>query len=842
MLPNGDTPTAKPLAKPTPKSNSAPASAKRDMPASANPTKHNPSPRKRKANPVQEEPQSEPEAEEEDDGSDDELAELEGALSAGEDDDSDLEGSNQDDESDDELENGDLDQDEEDDDALHSDGIPSGGDDDEESHKIPPLKPGQVPGLDPDDMGDGDDDLRNYRVETDANGNERYVYDEIDPVYDSDDTDANEPVNTIGNIDLKFYDSYPHIGYDINGKKIMRPAAGEALDALLDSIEIPKGWTGLTDPTTGKPLNLSQDELELIKKIQMKELPQDGFDPYPVRIMPSAVDHILSANQPQETVEWFTSFEEIMPLSAAPEPKRRFLPSKHEQKRIMKLVRAIREGRILPYKPPEEREKEEEEQEEIHYDLWKDEQPRDPHVMHIPAPKLAPPGFDLSYNPPPEYLPTEEERKAWEEEDPEDREKDYLPKKYDSLRKVPGYDLFVKERFERSLDLYLAPRVRKNRLNIDPNSLLPKLPRPEDLKPFPTVCQTIFRGHDGRVRSLAVDPSGCWLATGGDDGTTRVWEILTGRQVWSVKLSSDEPVHVVKWRPTKDAFILAAAAEEDVYLMVPPVVDPQLEQTSREILDAGFGYAASGKATTPSVDKTKEPNAKWARPGSKLEDEGVLLRVTVRSTVKGISWHRRGDHFCTVSPTGQRSSVAIHTVSKHLTQIPFRKLAGLAQAAHFHPSRPLFFVATQRMVRCYDLQRLELIKTIQPGARWISSFDVHAGGDNLVVGSYDRRLVWHDLELSTRPYKTMRFHPKAIRAVRYHRDLPLFADASDDGTLQVFHGKVVTDLMENATIVPLKTLSGHKVVSSLGVMDVDWHPREPWLFSAGSDGTARLWM
>lgn len=125
-------------------------------------------------------------------------------------------------------------------------------------------------------------DAPNYRVMVDANGNERYEYDEIDPVYDSDDTDANEPANTIGNIPLTFYDSYPHIGYDINGKRIMRPAAGEALDSLLDSIEIPKGWTGLTDPATGKPLKLSQDELELLRRVQMNEVTEDGYDPYPV--------------------------------------------------------------------------------------------------------------------------------------------------------------------------------------------------------------------------------------------------------------------------------------------------------------------------------------------------------------------------------------------------------------------------------------------------------------------------------------------------------------------------------------------------------------------------------
>ena len=187
----------------------------------------------------------------------------------------------------------------------------------------------------------------------------------------------------------------------------------------------------------------------------------------------------------------------------------------------MKLVRAIREGRILPYKPPEEREKEEEEVEQ-YFDIWQDEVPTEVNPLHIPAPKLPPPGFDMSYNPPAEYLPTKEEREEWEKLDPEEREKEYLPQKYDSLRKVPGYGEVVKERFERCMDLYLAPRVRKNRLNIDPNSLLPKLPSPSELKPFPTVAQTVFRGHDGRVRSVAIDPTGVAVASGGDDGTVRV--------------------------------------------------------------------------------------------------------------------------------------------------------------------------------------------------------------------------------------------------------------------------------------------------------------------------------
>ncbi|CAK7262782.1 Ribosome bioproteinsis protein erb1 [Sporothrix epigloea] len=747
--------------------------------------------------------------------------------------------------------------------GIGSDDVPSEGDEEEEDDESDELAKltlnnGTTDGAEdgegdddddtdelfPDDDPDDDDGQPNYRVTTDANGGVRYIYDEIDPVYDSDDSDKEE-ANTIGNIPLSFYDSYPHIGYDINGKKIMRPATGDALDALLESIELPEDWTNLTDPATGKPLKLNKEELQLLRRVHKeRQNDSDGageYDPYP------------------DTVEYFTSVLETMPLSAANEPKRRFVPSKHEAVRIAKLVRAIRAGHILPYKPHDEDKEAEEEQ--PHYDLWHDEVPVEAHIMHIAAPKLPPPGHRESYNCPPEYVPTKAERAAWEAMDPEDREESFLPAKYDALRKVPGYGEFVKERFERCLDLYLAPRVRRNRLNIDPTSLLPKLPPAEELKPFPTVCQTIFRGHTGGVRAVAIDPTGNWLASGGDDGTVRLWELLTGRQVWSARLTggrgnadktNDEPIRSLEWRPAKGAFVLAAAAGEDLYMIVPTVVvDPELEQASREVVDAGFGYAATKGKQEPQLSATGEPvkpAAKWLRPeDARLVSAGVLLQIRVRAPIESVSWHRRGEHFATVSPSGGRSAVAVHTLSRHLTQVPFRRMPNIPQVARFHPSQPLFFVATKQRIRVYDLQKMELVKTVQPGARQISSFDVHpTNGEHLIVGAYDRRLVWQDVEMaSTGPYKTMRYHEKAVRAVRFHRGgLSLFADASDDGTLQIYFGRVYNDPLEYPTIVPLKKLErgAHKIVNSLGVLDVTWHPREAWCVSAGADGTCRLWM
>lgn len=157
-------------------------------------------------------------------------------------------------------------------------------------------------------------------------------------------------------------------------------------------------------------------------------------------------------------MEWFTSKVMDQPLTAVPLRKSRFTPSKFEAKRIKRMVRAIKEGRI--YKPPAGPKPYE------FYDIWNDDADvAQENPMNIPAPKMKLPGTDESYNPPEEYLMDEDERKEWEDMDPEDRKKNYIPTKHNSLRAVPGYQHFLSERFERCLDLYLCPRVRKHRVS-----------------------------------------------------------------------------------------------------------------------------------------------------------------------------------------------------------------------------------------------------------------------------------------------------------------------------------------------------------------------------------------
>lgn len=676
-----------------------------------------------------------------------------------------------------------------------------------------------------------------------SDGTPRVIKPEINPVYDSDDSDI-ESKNTIGNIPLSVYDEMPHIGYDVNGKRIMRPARASALDQLLDTIELPEGWTGLLDKESGASLNISKEELELISKIQRNEQTDESTNPY------------------EPLIDWFTRHEELMPLSAAPEPKRRFVPSKNEAKRIMKIVKAIREGRIIPPKKMKEL-REKEKSEDFNYDLWGDSTETNDHIMNLRAPKLPPPTNEESYNPPAEYLPTEEEIKEWENTEYSERERNFVPKKYDSLRKVPGYTESVRERFERSLDLYLAPRMRKNKLNIDPESLIPELPSPKDLRPFPIRCSTIYSGHEGKIRTLSIDPTGIWLATGSDDGSVRIWEILTGREVYRVQLvnKEDNPednIHSVEWNPDGSVGILAVAVGNNIFLIVPPIFGYDIENAGKVRIEHGFGYDTFGSTKKANLEvngsdldsddeaanantAVKKQVAQWHKPTQRQMEQDICIVIVCKKPVKKLSWHRKGDYFVTVQPDSGNTSVLIHQLSKHLTQSPFRKSKGIIMDAKFHPFKPQLFVCSQRYVRIYDLSQQVLVKKLLPGARWLSNIDIHPRGDNLIASSYDKRVLWHDLDLAATPYKTLRYHDKAVRSTTFHKKLPLFCSAADDGFIHIFHATVYDDMMKNPMIVPLKKLTGHKVQGHLGVLDTIWHPKEAWLFSAGADNTARMW-
>ena len=671
---------------------------------------------------------------------------------------------------------------------------------------------------------------------------------------DSDESDWEEDEdivmnrNTVGNIPLEWYAGMDHIGYNLKGEKILKPKTRDELEEFLMREEKPSAyWRTVFDHENQRDVVLSRRDMELLLRAAEGNIADPSVnDPY--------------ANP----IPWPPPLEvRQFPILNTPAPKRRFVPSKWEAKRVGYLMRQIRRGLIKLDKVVDEKP-------EFSL-LWEDSEleskgHKNKRGRTIPLPKQKLPGHRESYRPPSEFLLDKEEEEAWKQLEPRDRPIPYLPTMHDSLREVPAYEYLIRERYRRCLTLYLRPRSLKIRRDLKPEDLLPKLPSPDELRPFPTFLTNPFKGHVGAVLSISASPDGQWLASGGADATLRVWEVSTGRcmSLWKLR---DDAVRAVSWHPNAALPVLAVAAGRRLLFfhikiivggnidlgLFPdaPLPDDSIEEQLNAPIDISDNIPESDLPPTISdlselpanidgikIAKLKKANMQWKH---RSLDKDVLLEVVHPFRIQTFAWHPRGDYCATTMDAG-RGSVHIHRLSQRTSQNPFASLKpARVECVRFHPTRPYFFVATQKHVKVYNLVERKLLRRLFPGVEWISKFEVHPSGDHLIVTSYDRRVCWFDLDFGKSPYRKLRYHRAPVRGITIHPTLPLFASCSDDLKIHVFHGRVYNDLLQNALIVPVKILRGHQKQGLLGVTDVTFHPTQPWLFSAGADGMIHLY-
>ncbi|KAL3072756.1 hypothetical protein niasHS_017730 [Heterodera schachtii] len=678
-----------------------------------------------------------------------------------------------------------------------------------------------------------------------------------------DTSDEEDLRNTIGNIPVQWYNDYDHVGYTLSGDKIKKDAIKtDEIDAFLQKEEDSDYWRKVFDRQSGQQIALTDQQVEKLNAIADNRFPEIGYNPYP------------------PFLDIFSSVREIHPISNRPPDKRSFVPSADERRIVGRMVHAIKMGWLKRKEPPKGSEEEEEPR---LYDLWDDEGDEQRKSksqmarvrMHLPAPKVKPPEHAESYNPPPEYLFDEDERRKWEETEPEKRRVDFVPHKFDALRMVPFYDKFYDERIERCMDLYLAPRQRKMRLNVDPKQLLPDLPNPKDLQPFPTTLAFYLRGHSGQVRTLAVEPEiGELLVSGGADSTVRVWLLPSGKCLRLFEMPAS--VTCVAFCPNSNRTLTLVSCESDLVTVLNIQSGDRLAVSNTRQFIAGIPFGTENTA-----------GVLWTHIHSKTMNG---IRIKMNDKIRSLCWHKSGDYFATVGFENAAGTVVIHQLSKCNSQKPFTKRKGFVQCVLFHPNKPFFFVGTRQHILIYDLAKCELTRQLSAGTKWLSSMQLHRGGDNLFVGGLDRTFAWLDLELSSKPWKKLRNHQSAIRSLACHGLFPLVATVSDDATAIVYHARVSTDLMGDNELVPVKRLFGHKFFAKreldklrrttkleegggensadgekphaegeddegadggagmaltmsndrLAILCAVFHPTQPWLLTSGADGQIAL--
>ncbi|GET86652.1 hypothetical protein, conserved [Leishmania tarentolae] len=671
---------------------------------------------------------------------------------------------------------------------------------------------------------------------------------------ESDSSEDEATLNRVGDIPLEWYKDEDHIGYDIEGKKLMKKERS-ALERLLEATDDPNAMRTIYDALHDEKKTLSNADLQLIFNLQRNRTTNSNYDMY---------------SEVQEDTVVFDPLNHPLARSGGPS-KKAFVPALHDMKVIAKMVRRLRKEEAERKQRPGKEEKEEEDQL-----LWDDghvEMDTHTHFKYfnrVPKPKLPPPGTFESYRPPPEYLPSERAKQRQARLRAIDRKEHFLPQSFDALRHVPFYHHTIQDRYQRCLDLAFFPRAQRTRLVVDPDKLLPELPDPKDLRPYPEKLSFHYKGHTSTVRSVSVSPNGQYLATGCDDHLVRVYEVQTGRLMKRYDMGA--PLQQVEFCPSKSLNILAAAVEYSLVFIVPTFAAHTLvnDHTIRFLrapgLSAGQREAAhalgavdtlGGRAvtqTTLDADETaheatadlhdieeREKRAEFVDASAKERNAGIVMKIALHAKVKKFCFHIKGDYMCALCPKDHvkyRQTIMLQ-LSKRKVFCPFRKFSEIVTDCRFHPREPIFFLATTNSVRCYNLMAHRLQRRFKASGGITTCLSIHPEGDNFLVGDTTSHTSWFDMDFSDKPYKRMRSHKGVVNALAFHPKTsayPLFATGASDGQVHVFHGMVYDDYNKNALVVPVKILKHQRPVYA-----VAWHPTLAWLFTSTEDGVVTAW-
>ena len=623
----------------------------------------------------------------------------------------------------------------------------------------------------------------------------------------SDDSSDEEVLVRTGDVPENWYDGMEHVGYDINSNKVLKNPEEDEIEKFIKKANDKNWWREIYDSKNNSSVYLSDKDLEIINRIRQGKMANKkvGEDDYFEDDLPY----------------------QIHPMSNQIPSKKKFGFSRNEQKTINRLVYLYKNG-LMPMEKPKKTEQK-------IYDIWEFEDENDLSQYR--------PGFGFQI--PKRELPDNEESYNTKEN-----------KDGGILRRIPRYDNLIEEELERCCDLFLSARTIRKKLDLKENDVLPDLPKPEELRPFPTKECMVYKGHESSIRDICCDPNGNVLISADNGNLVFFWDILTGKIITKFDLKEK----VRKININKFLKLIVICTETHIFFILPKYLEKKYkEEILTLVKEKIYPKIIENKNTKEEEKELNKDNNNitindsfvWHIPksDSKKEKQGILFYMKwTQGVIKNLVWHNKGDYFGTLSKNSQgKTQVYIHSLTKMTHQLPISHIKGNANCISFHPNKPYFIVATNSNIFVYNLQKQELSRKFISNLNTINRISIHKNGNDLIAGDKSGKVAWFQLELSSKPFKLMDYHQDKIKSVEFNNSFPLFLSCSRNGKLVVYYGKVNEEELVDPLIDPLKVLKintndtesnnkGNKLFTC-----ACFHPNQIWIFSGGEDGKIRMW-